>query len=173
MSAAVRVSVLSPRVLPPRRSGRPRGAYWSRELSSESRCPEDPGSSGFDRSLLRTARKMTTDRTIIRMAKALSVPVSSPSSRTLITCFPQRVAYTYHFVWSADRDSADGVHPVSGRARSSLGRPSGMANSFMSPVPWPSMDDIDPDTAMIAAGIVLSLIAVLEIYSAFKNARER
>jgi len=48
-----------------------------------------------------------------------------------------------------------------------------MANSFMSPVPWPSMDDIDPDTVMIAAGIVLSLIAVLEIYSAFKNARER
>jgi len=35
------------------------------------------------------------------------------------------------------------------------------------------MDDIDPDTVMIAAGIVLSLIAVLEIYSAFKNARER
>ena len=34
------------------------------------------------------------------------------------------------------------------------------------------MDDIDPDTVMIAAGVVLSLIAVLELYPAWKNARK-
>jgi hypothetical protein len=34
------------------------------------------------------------------------------------------------------------------------------------------MDDIDPDTVMIAAGVVISLIATLELYSAWKNARE-
>ena len=34
------------------------------------------------------------------------------------------------------------------------------------------MDDIDPDTVMIAAGVVLSLIAVLEFYPAWKNARK-
>ncbi|WP_275671154.1 hypothetical protein [Halobaculum rubrum] len=35
------------------------------------------------------------------------------------------------------------------------------------------MDDLDPDTAMIAAGIVLSLIAVLEYYPAWRNVRHR
>jgi hypothetical protein len=34
------------------------------------------------------------------------------------------------------------------------------------------MDDIDPDTAMVAAGLVLSFIAFLELYPAWKNARE-
>jgi hypothetical protein len=34
------------------------------------------------------------------------------------------------------------------------------------------MDEIDPDTAMIAAGVVLSLIAVLELYPALKKSRE-
>lgn len=33
------------------------------------------------------------------------------------------------------------------------------------------MDDTDPDTLMIVAGIVLSLLAVLELYSNWKNAR--
>jgi hypothetical protein len=33
------------------------------------------------------------------------------------------------------------------------------------------MNDIDPDTAMVAAGVVLSLIAVLELYPAWKKAR--
>ncbi len=31
--------------------------------------------------------------------------------------------------------------------------------------------DIDPDTVMIAAGIVLSLVAALELYPAWKRAR--
>ncbi len=35
------------------------------------------------------------------------------------------------------------------------------------------MDDIDPDTAMLAAGVVISLVAVLEFYPALKKARER
>jgi hypothetical protein len=35
------------------------------------------------------------------------------------------------------------------------------------------VDDIDPDTAMIAAGVVISLVAVLEFYPAWKTARER
>lgn len=34
------------------------------------------------------------------------------------------------------------------------------------------MDDIDPDTVMIAAGVVLSLIALLELYPAWKRTRE-
>ncbi len=34
------------------------------------------------------------------------------------------------------------------------------------------MEEIDPDTAMIAAGVVLSLIALLEFYSVWKNARK-
>lgn len=33
------------------------------------------------------------------------------------------------------------------------------------------MDDMDPDTAMVAAGVVLSLVAILELYPAWKNAR--
>ncbi len=33
------------------------------------------------------------------------------------------------------------------------------------------MDEIDPDTAMVAAGVVISLIAVLEFYPAWKKAR--
>ena len=33
------------------------------------------------------------------------------------------------------------------------------------------MDDIDPDTTMIAAGVVISLVAITELYSAWKNAR--
>lgn len=35
------------------------------------------------------------------------------------------------------------------------------------------MDDIDPDTLMIAIGVVLSLIAVLELYPAWKRSREQ
>ncbi len=35
------------------------------------------------------------------------------------------------------------------------------------------MDDIDPDTVMVAAGVVVSLIATLELYPALKRARER
>jgi hypothetical protein len=31
------------------------------------------------------------------------------------------------------------------------------------------MDDVDPDTLMIAAGVVLSLIALREIYPAWRN----
>lgn len=34
------------------------------------------------------------------------------------------------------------------------------------------MDDIDPDTAMIAGGVVISLIAIQEFYPAWKNARK-
>ncbi len=34
------------------------------------------------------------------------------------------------------------------------------------------MKDIDPDLLMIAFGVVLSLIAVLEIYPAWKRSRE-
>jgi hypothetical protein len=33
------------------------------------------------------------------------------------------------------------------------------------------MDDIDPDTAMIAAGVVISLIAALEFYPAWRDSR--
>ncbi len=33
------------------------------------------------------------------------------------------------------------------------------------------MDDIDPDTGMVAAGVVISLIAGLEFYAAWKNTR--
>lgn len=35
------------------------------------------------------------------------------------------------------------------------------------------MDDIDPDTIMMAAGIVLSLIALFEIYPNWRGNRER
>jgi hypothetical protein len=35
------------------------------------------------------------------------------------------------------------------------------------------MDDIDPDTAMVAAGVVISLIAILEFYPAGKATRKR
>lgn len=33
------------------------------------------------------------------------------------------------------------------------------------------MDDIDPDALMIAAGVVISLIAAVEFYTAWKRAR--
>jgi hypothetical protein len=35
------------------------------------------------------------------------------------------------------------------------------------------MDDIDPDTAMVAAGVVISLVALLEFYPALRNTREQ
>jgi hypothetical protein len=34
------------------------------------------------------------------------------------------------------------------------------------------MDDVDPDTLMVVAGIALSLLALLELYSNWKNARK-
>jgi hypothetical protein len=49
--------------------------------------------------------------------------------------------------------------------------PSGMANCFRSTNPSIDMDEVDPDTAMVAAGVVISLIAALEFYSAWKNTR--
>ena len=33
------------------------------------------------------------------------------------------------------------------------------------------MDDMDPDSTMVAAGVVISLIAILELYPAWKKAR--
>lgn len=33
------------------------------------------------------------------------------------------------------------------------------------------MEDIDPDTAMVVAGVVLSLIAIIELYPAWKKSR--
>ena len=33
------------------------------------------------------------------------------------------------------------------------------------------MDDIDPDTLMIAAGVVISLVAAVEFYAAWERAR--
>ena len=45
-------------------------------------------------------------------------------------------------------------------------------NCFTSTAQCIGMDDLDPDTVMIAAGVVLSLIAVLELYPAWKNARK-
>jgi hypothetical protein len=34
------------------------------------------------------------------------------------------------------------------------------------------MDEVDPDTMMVAAGVVLSLIAAVEFYPAWRNARQ-
>ncbi len=34
------------------------------------------------------------------------------------------------------------------------------------------MDDIDPDALMIAVGVALSLIAVIELYPAWKRSRQ-
>lgn len=46
-----------------------------------------------------------------------------------------------------------------------------MPNGYTSPVPTIRMDDIDPDTLMVLAGVVISLIAALELYSAWKQTR--
>lgn len=46
-----------------------------------------------------------------------------------------------------------------------------MPNGYTSPVPAIRMDDIDPDTLMVLAGVVISLIAALEVYSAWKQTR--
>jgi hypothetical protein len=46
-----------------------------------------------------------------------------------------------------------------------------MPNGYTSPVPTIGMDDIDPDTLMVLAGVVISLIAALELYSAWKQTR--
>lgn len=48
-----------------------------------------------------------------------------------------------------------------------------MPNCFVSTVQCPTMDDIDSDTMMIAAGIVISLIAVLEFYPSLRNTQEK
>ncbi len=39
--------------------------------------------------------------------------------------------------------------------------------------PHDGMDDVDPDTVMIAAGVLLSLVAALEFYSNWKDARRQ
>lgn len=48
-----------------------------------------------------------------------------------------------------------------------------LPNSYTITARYTCMDtfDIDPDTMMVAAGIVLSLIAVLELYPAWTQAR--
>jgi hypothetical protein len=38
--------------------------------------------------------------------------------------------------------------------------------------PYTSMDNMDSDTAMVVAGVVISLIALLEFYPAWKNVRK-
>lgn len=48
----------------------------------------------------------------------------------------------------------------------------GMPNCFMATSRFDDMDDIDPDTAMIAAGVVISLIALLELYPALRDSRK-
>lgn len=74
---------------------------------------------------------------------------------------------TYGFVrwsspWSYRRS------PVEGRApQQSLRIP----NCFTCIIPSIDMDDMDPDTTMVAAGVVISLIAILELYPAWKKAR--
>lgn len=35
------------------------------------------------------------------------------------------------------------------------------------------MDEMDPDTAMVAAGVVITLVAILELYPAWKHMREQ
>jgi hypothetical protein len=50
---------------------------------------------------------------------------------------------------------------------------SNLANCFISTKPRTDMDDIDPDTMMVAFGVLLSLIAMVELYPAWKNSRER
>jgi hypothetical protein len=35
------------------------------------------------------------------------------------------------------------------------------------------MDEMDPDTAMVVAGVVITLIAILELYPAWKHMREQ
>ncbi len=47
-----------------------------------------------------------------------------------------------------------------------------MPNCFMSTTLYTTMDEIDPDTVMVAAGVVISLIAALEFYQAWKNVRK-
>lgn len=46
-----------------------------------------------------------------------------------------------------------------------------MPNGFTLAAVQTTVDDIDPDTLMVAAGVALSLIAVLELYPAWKRAR--
>jgi hypothetical protein len=46
-----------------------------------------------------------------------------------------------------------------------------MLNCFTCIALGTDMDDMDSDTAMIAAGVVISLIAVLELYPAWKKTR--
>ncbi len=48
-----------------------------------------------------------------------------------------------------------------------------MPNDYTLPTRCIHMDDIDPDTLMIAAGVVISLIAAVELYAAWKRARTR
>ena len=47
-----------------------------------------------------------------------------------------------------------------------------MPNGMSSTLLGVRMDDIDPDTLMVAAGVVLSLIAVMEIYPIWKRSRD-
>jgi hypothetical protein len=44
---------------------------------------------------------------------------------------------------------------------------------FTSTTPGTRMDEMDPDTAMVAAGVVITLVAILELYPAWKHMRER
>jgi hypothetical protein len=46
-------------------------------------------------------------------------------------------------------------------------------NGFTRIVHCTHMNDTDPDTEMIAAGVVISLIALLELYPAIKNGIKR
>lgn len=145
-------------------------------------------SAAYELSLLRTATKMSSDRTIIRRANAISRPPSESALDVNIALCLIRPLRIYHFVRHA------GVHPervhptpysgpcavprysLAARAsrhsrRGGYHTPPTHAKLFQVDAPGYSMDDIDPDTLMIAAGVLLSLLAAQELYPTWRNAR--
>lgn len=121
-------------------------------------------------SLLRTARNITTDRTIIQTANSISLLSLFRSLVVTITYGPIRTEYTYRFVRRPHARVLSTRDCVVERRHSY--HPPGMPNCFVSTTLCICMDDIDSDTTMVAAGVVISLIAAVELYLSWKNSRD-
>ena len=119
---------------------------------------------------------MSTESAIMTTANSRSFPSprsSSVAGMMVVFGHPR----TYVFVPEArrgrDRSAvATRIEPEADRRARRPIAPRIVANDYTFTSPRWGMDDIDPDVLMIAVGVALSLIAVMELYPAWKRSRQ-
>lgn len=136
----------------------------------------DVASGQFAFSLLRTTNRMSSESAIMTTANIVSLPSVPSRSSSSVLAMSRRNGRRTDVPSLGDAASGSSersatIGTVSARAgRRPTRRP--MPNGMPSTLLGVRMDDIDPDTLMVAAGVVLSLIAVMEIYPIWKRSRD-